>query len=196
MKYVVIGLGNPEEEYGTTRHNAGKMLIDYAQGALDFSEWKENKKLKVMESTGKIGKHSATLLSPLVFMNLNGQVLKGRFLTKKDVERLVVIHDDLDLPLGRIKISFGRGTGGHNGVESVVKSVKSKDFIRVRIGVANTTSKGVVKKPVGEEAIIKFLVGKCKTEDFEVLKKLRKTVAEVVETIIAEGYVTAMNKFN
>lgn len=196
MKYVVLGLGNPTEEYVSTRHNVGKdALIDVAKkmGAESFVF---KKVVKLQESKLKIGKHAVTFLLPEVYMNVNGKVLTPYIKTKKDAERLVVLYDDLDLPLGKMKMSFGRSSGGHKGLESVIKTIKTKDFLRIRIGVSPASSKGVAKKPSGEDAVIAFILGHFKDSELDVLKKLRGEIAEGIETFVREGKDAAMNRFN
>jgi len=108
----------------------------------------------------------------------------------------VVIYDDIDLPLGKIKISFNRSSGGHNGLGSVIKALKSEEFLRIRVGISSATPKGVVKKPKGEKAVLNFLLGEFKKSELEIIKKLSKTVAEAVETIFTEGKEKAMSLYN
>ena len=98
--------------------------------------------------------------------------------------------------LGKIKISFNRSAGGHNGLASVIKSLKSEEFLRIRIGISPSTPKGMVKKPKGEKAVLNFLLGEFKKSELETLKKLGKTVAEAVETIFTEGKDKAMSMYN
>jgi PTH1 family peptidyl-tRNA hydrolase len=116
--------------------------------------------------------------------------------TKKDLKDLVVIYDDVDLPIGKIKISFNRSSGGHNGLGSVIKSLKSEEFLRIRVGIAPATPSGKIKKPKGEKAMLNFLLGEFKKSELEILKKLSKKVAEAIETIFTEGKDKAMSLFN
>ncbi|MDO8676498.1 MAG: aminoacyl-tRNA hydrolase [Candidatus Azambacteria bacterium] len=196
MKYIIIGLGNPNAEYDGCRHNVGKMTVESVRRAYDLSEFKENKKVKVLESKGKVGKHEVVLLSPEIFMNNNGKVLLPYIKSKKDAERLVVIYDDLDLPMGKMKMSFGRSSGGHKGLESVMRTIKTKDFLRVRVGISPATAKGLAKKPSGEEAVIKFILGKFKPAELDILKKEFKKVSEGIKTFIESGREMAMSTFN
>ena len=114
----------------------------------------------------------------------------------KAAERLAVVYDDLDLPLGKIKISFGRGSGGHKGVESITRALKTKDFVRIRVGVAKATAKGVAKKLQDEDKVIDFILGSIRKPDMDELKKVFSTIDEALETIVTEGRERAMNKFN
>jgi PTH1 family peptidyl-tRNA hydrolase len=129
-------------------------------------------------------------------MNKSGLSLKPIIVSKKKAENLIVIYDDLDMPLGKIKISFGRGSGGHKGVESIARSIKTKEFIRIRVGIAPATPSGKIKKPKGEEKIIDFILGGFKKKETEMLKKVFKKVNEALEVIIKEGRQKAMNEFN
>ena len=170
--------------------------MEYFRKKYDFSEWAENKKLKALESDGEIGKSKAKLLEPESFMNKSGASVKLLITNKKKAEQLVVIYDDLDLPIGAFKISFNKGTGGHKGLESIVKNIKTKEFIRVRVGISQATSKGKLKKPQGEQKILDYLMADFSKKDLEILKKLKPKIAQVLETIILDGRAKAMNFFN
>jgi len=129
-------------------------------------------------------------------MNHSGKAVAPFVKSKKDLENLVVVYDDIDLPLGKIKISFNRSSGGHNGLQSIIKAVKSEEFVRIRIGVSPSTPSGKTKKPKGEQAVLKFLLGEFKKPELETLKKLSKKVSEAIEMIFAEGREKAMSLYN
>ncbi|KKR68077.1 MAG: Peptidyl-tRNA hydrolase, partial [Parcubacteria group bacterium GW2011_GWF1_40_6] len=169
---LVVGLGNPGEEYENTRHNTGRILVGMIEEKL------EGKKIK--------------FITPDTFMNNSGKAVAPLIKSKKDLTQLVVIYDDIDLPLGKMKISFDRSSGGHNGLESVIKKLKSKEFVRIRIGISPSTPTGKLRKPSGEQAMLKFLLGKYKESELIELKKLSKKVAEAVETIFTESKEKAM----
>ena len=171
---IVVGLGNPGAEYENTRHNAGRIMVDLISGKLE--------KIKFVK--------------PDNFMNNSGKAVAPFIKTKKDLKDLVVIYDDIDLPLGRMKISFNRSSGGHNGLGSVIKSLKSEEFLRIRIGIAPETPTGKLRKPKGEKAVLNFLLGEFKKNELDILKKLSKKVAEAVETIFSEGAGKAMSLYN
>ena len=194
--FYITGLGNPTEEYENTRHNTGAMAVESFAKKNDFALLEIDKKLKALTSTDKIGKEKIQLILPQTFMNKSGVSLKPLIVSKKKAESLIVIYDDLDIPLGKFKISFGRGSGGHKGIESVIKSIKTKDFIRVRIGIASTTPSGKIKKIKNEDKIIDFILGDFKKPETEILKKVFKKVNEALEVIIKEGRAKAMNEFN
>ncbi len=172
--HIVVGLGNPGEEYSKTRHNTGRMTGDFLREKIS----------------------GAKVLVPDTFMNKSGGFVAKYVKSKKATEKLIVIYDDLDLPLGTMKISFNRSSGGHRGVESIIRALKTEAFIRIRIGISPTTPTGKLKKPKGEEAVEKHILSDFKKPELEVLKKVFKKVAEAVETIVEEGLQTAMTKFN
>ncbi len=196
MPYIIVGLGNPGEEYEGTRHNTGRIFLDAFLEQFEFPEWKSDKKLGALISKNKIGKESVTLLEPEGFMNNSGKSLKPLALSPKQIEKLVVIYDDLDLALGTFKISFNRGSGGHRGIESLIKALKTRAFIRVRVGISPSTPKGKVKKLKGEEAVVKFILGKFKKDELDELKKLKKKICPAMEQIVLEGREKAMGEWN
>lgn len=179
--FYVIGLGNPGEEYKGTRHNTGREAVEKFKN-LKMEDGKIGKKIKIIESNE--------------FMNNSGRAVAKIIKSKKAAENLIVVHDDLDLPLGTLKISFNKGVGGHRGLNSVVKAVKTKEFTRIRIGISSSTPKGKIKKPEGEEAVIDFILGKWKPKEKETIKKVFKKVSEAIQILVTEGREKAMNLFN
>jgi len=196
MSYLIVGLGNPGSEYEKTRHNVGRMMIEALAKKNDFPDFATEKRLKALTTTGKIGKQKVQLLEPEPFMNNSGVSISPLIKTKKAAAELVVIHDDLDIPLGKFKISFNKSSGGHKGVESVIKAVKTSEFIRVRVGVTPALASGKLKKPQGEAELLKFIVGEFKKPEAEIIKKLSKKVVEALESIVLDGREIAMGKFN
>ncbi len=195
MAYIIAGLGNPGEEYENTRHNTGRMILDFVQKEYggDFSF---NKKLNAQVSEAKIGKEKVTLVAPETFMNLSGKSIAPLVKSIKAAEKLVVIYDDFSLPLGKIRISYNRSSGGHNGLESIIKAVKTEAFVRIRIGTAPENAKGNAKLIIGEDKVEKFILGKFKEDELKELKKVGKTVVEAVSVLIKDGRDRAMGGFN
>ncbi len=174
---IIAGLGNPGEEYENTRHNTGRIMAGMVQNKLNLKEKIE-------------------FVLPDKFMNNSGKVIAPLIKSKKDLEDLVVIYDDIDLPLGKMKISFNRSSGGHNGLGSIIKALKSEEFLRIRIGISPATPSGKIRKPKGEKAVLNFLLGKYKEKELNELKKLSKKVTEALEVIFTEGKEKAMSLFN
>lgn len=195
MSYIFVGLGNPGEEYEGTRHNTGRILLTILGKQYD-AEWKEDRKLSAKVAKIKVGKSPVTLVLPDTFMNNSGKSVKPLVTSIKGAEKLVVVYDDLDMPFGNSKISFNRSSGGHRGLESIIKAIKTEKFARVRVGISPTTPTGKMKKPSGEDAVMKVIMGKFKPEEMLVLKKLGKKMSEALETFVSGGLEKAMTGFN
>ncbi len=133
-KVLILGLGNPGRKFENTRHNAGFLALEYLQRKWDFPEFKEKKKNFAELSKRNFERIQIVLGKPLTFMNDSGKAAK---LIVKDlrVKNLIVVHDDADLPFGKIKISYGAGSAGHKGVGSIIEALGTKNFYRVRIGI-------------------------------------------------------------
>ncbi|MEK7569229.1 MAG: aminoacyl-tRNA hydrolase [Patescibacteria group bacterium] len=214
MQYLIVGLGNPGEEYAGTRHNAGRMVVEQFRKKNDFSEWTEDKSLKALLSKGSWGKDKVILLLPNNFMNVSGKSVAPFVKNAKDAERTIVVYDDLDLPLGTMKISFNRSSGGHKGVESIIKALKTRAFARLRIGICPATPSGKLKKPkglpatayrsngsvrrwqAGEDGILDFIVGEFKKTELEEMKKITKKGAEALALVLTDGREIATGKVN
>ena len=193
---LITGLGNPGKEYEETRHNTGRIVLNFIAKANDFSEWKNDMKLKSLRVKGEIEGEKFDFLTPDTFMNNSGLAVCQIIDDKKKLKNLVVIYDDIDLPLGSLKISFNRSSGGHNGLESVIKKVKSREFVRIRIGVSPSTPTGKTKKPKGEDAVLKFLLGKFKEDELKEIKKLSKKISEILVILASGGKDKAMSVYN
>ena len=199
--FYIVGLGNPGTEYENTRHNTGRMAVSKLHKDLDLDEFEFSKKSNALTSKGKIKKEQLTLILPETFMNNSGKAIsffvKPKLKTsKRGLENLVVVHDDIDLPLGSMKISYNKGMGGHRGLDSIVRAVKTKEFVRVRIGISPATAKGKTKKPEGEKAILDLILGKFKPSETDIMKKMFKKGSEAIQTLIIEGRERAMNIYN
>ena len=196
MNYIIVGLGNPGTEYEGTRHNTGRMAVEALAKRIGETEWKEDKKLKAETLKTKIGKNTAVLVKPNTFMNKSGNAIGPIVKSKKAAETLVVVHDDRDIPFGKMKISFNKSAGGHRGVQSIIKAVKTEAFIRMRIGISPTTASGKMKKPQGEKEVEMLILGKFKPGEQDGLKKIMKRAAEGLELIVTDGRDIATGKVN
>lgn len=194
--HFIVGLGNPGEEYAETRHNSGRMALQYIRKKFDLPDWEENKRLKALVSEGKIGKEKITLVEPETFMNKSGLSVAALVKSKKAAERLVVIYDDLDLPVGKMKISWNRSSGGHRGLESIIRALKTEAFVRIRIGISPIAASGKMKKPIGEKVVGDFILEKFKPAELEAIKKVFKKMPEALQTLVLRGREAAMGEFN
>lgn len=194
--YIIVGLGNPGAEYEKTRHNVGRMLVADFCKKNKLPEFSFDKKSKAMVTQGKIGGQKITTVLPETFMNKSGNAVSKFVKSKKAAEMLVVVHDELDLPLGRAKISFNKSSGGHRGVESVKKAIGTEAFTRVRVGISPSTAGGKLKKPSGEKTVTDFILGKLSKRDEEALKKISKNFHEALNLLVTEGRERAMNEWN
>ncbi len=187
MTTIIVGLGNPGKEYEKTRHNAGRNAVELVAKNEKFEDFIFNKKVNALITKGEIGKEGVTLVLPETMMNNSGKAVCQLVKSVKAAKNLLVIHDDLDLPLGTMKMVFARGSGGHKGVESVMRAVKTQDFARLRIGISALGKKNRAKKVVGEEKVIKQVIGKWKPAEEIAVKKVLKKAAEAVRLYAAEG---------
>lgn len=200
--FYIIGLGNPGAEYENTRHNTGAMVLEVFRKAEGLPELEEDSKRKALVSEGKAGKQKVLLVFPQTYMNKSGDALKiqdSRFRIQakgrnKEIANLVVIHDDLDIPFGKYKLSFNKSSGGHKGVESVIRAVKTQAFTRVRVGIAS--SQTAVRKSQEESAVERTILGKFTPTELAELKKLARRITEGLVCLVAEGREKAMSQFN
>ncbi len=197
MKWFVIGLGNPGDEYKKTPHNVGREAVEYfIKKNGDAGAWKTQTQVKMQTQQVAIDSHTVVCVLPDTFMNKSGAAVQYFVKTAKDAERTIVLQDDLDLPLGTMKIVFNRGSGGHKGIESVVRAIKTEAFVRIRIGVSPVSAKGIAKKPKGEDAVVKFILKPLKDDSYKEIQKIYKKIAEAIPVLITEGRPIAMTQFN
>lgn len=196
MNHLIVGLGNPGDEYLNTRHNAGRIVLGELNVRHEFSGFENDKKAKGLIAKGAIAGKKAVVLFPETFMNNSGESVRTFVKSAKDAEKVIVVYDDLDLPMGSYKVSYDRSSGGHNGVQSVIDHLKTQQFVRVRVGISPVSASGVVKKPKGEAAVQKFILGAFTKSELETLKKLSKEIADAIECVVKEGHVKAMSQYN
>jgi peptidyl-tRNA hydrolase, PTH1 family len=196
MSYFIVGLGNPGAEYENTRHNVGRIVLEYVRKRRKFEEFEESSKVKALVSEGKIGKENVMLLMPEMMMNKSGLSVKPLVTSVKKAEKLIVVYDDLDLPLGRFKISFDRGTGGHRGLESITRHVKTNAYMRVRVGISPARRGGGVKKPGTEKQVIDYILGDFRKKERDVIDHLARDINKALEVLVTDGKDRAMNIYN
>ena len=193
--YYIVGLGNPGEKYQNNRHNIGFMVLDILVSRAGLPPAVLSARYSGKVSAGQLEQQDVMVLYPDTFMNNSGRAVK-KMVPSVETDHLVVLHDDVDLPLGQVRVSFGRGSGGHNGIASIIDSLGTKDFIRVRLGIAPTSLfTGLIKRPVGEK-MPKFVLGNFSARELVKVKGVGKAVLEAVVTILNDGYMMAMNRFN
>lgn len=186
MNYLVAALGNPGDQYKNTRHNAGWIAADLAFPNLEFSR---NSYANAGVAKTAIAGNEITFVKPATFMNESG-VSVDYFIKKENIqaENIIVLYDDIDLPIGKMKISFDRGSGGHNGIKSIEAHVGGRNFIRVRLGISKVLENGELAKP--------NVLGNFEQSEHEVLASLAPRIKTALETIIKEGKEAAMTEFN
>lgn len=182
---LIIGLGNPGKKYQKTRHNIGFQVINEFAKENDFPSFEFNKYCYADISK----KDDIILAKPKTFMNLSGKAVKS--LTNKykvPLFNLWVIHDDIDLPLEKIRISKNRGAAGHKGVESIIHELKIKNFVRLRIGIIN--------RELRIKNAEKFVLEKFTEREEKIVKEIIKKTCQAVEFTLRQGIEKAMNRFN
>ena len=184
--YLIVGLGNPEEEYSNTRHNMGFDTINKLANEYNI---KINKnKFKGLCGNGIIENEKVILLKPQTYMNLSGESIKEAMAFYKiKSENIIVIYDDIDIEPGVIKIRKKGGPGGHNGMKSVISEIDTQNFPRIRIGIGKPENKG---------QLIEYVIGKMPQTDKDILEKATILGKEAILEIIKNGVDIAMNKFN
>jgi PTH1 family peptidyl-tRNA hydrolase len=185
--YLIVGLGNPTPEFTATRHNIGRQTLTAAQKKFGLPAFARSPKLQALVSEGKIGKERVAFLLPETFVNKSGRAVGpalGSYKVKP--KNLVLVHDDVDILLGSTKLSFGKSSAGHKGVESVMRAVKTKNFWRMRIGVQKK------RRVAGEDLVLQ----KFRGDEQTIVKKVIKKNLATIETIAAAGPERAMNEYN
>lgn len=184
---IIIGLGNPGEKYKNTRHNLGFMAVDAFAEKNNFPDFKLSKKFSSLISEEVVGDEKIILIKPQTFMNESGHAVK-KIISNTTRPDLIVIHDDMDLPFGSIKIVKNRGSAGHKGVESIIKNLGKEDFIRIRLGILPETG-----KPKNPE---KFVLEKFDQREKTIVVETIKRAADAIELLAKDGLEKAMNDFN
>ena len=177
-------MGNPGREYEKTRHNLGFKVVDEVAGRLNTG-FKESDNYQISE--GFIGQEKVVLIKPLTFMNLSGNaVSKVLSYYKCEADHLIVIHDDLDIEPGRMKIKMGGGSGGHKGIESIISTIGDREFLRIKIGIGRPEHNNVEG----------YVLSKIRGNEEDMLNEMVFQAADAVDSIVSGGHEKAMNTFN
>jgi len=184
--YLIAGLGNPTREYAGTRHNIGydtiTRLCDDYRISLDI------KKHKGLCGKGVIGGEKVLLVQPLTYMNLSGDCIKeAADYYKIDPAHIIVIYDDISLPVGKLRVRAKGSAGGHNGMKSIIARLGTEEFARVRIGIG--------EKPAGWD-LADYVLGRFQTDELPLMREAVGNAAKACELIIKDGIETAMNRSN
>jgi len=193
--HYIVGLGNPGEAYQDTRHNVGFILLEQFVEDAGLPALHESAAYSGRVSEGMLHGSEVFVLLPSTFMNASGSAVQKAVRTE-DASRLIVVYDDVDLPLGQFKVSYDRGDGGHNGVKSIAQCLNTKEFARIRVGIAHTsfwTHKPV--RPKGEK-LAAYVLKKFTPREREELTKLQTLFNEALRVFIQKGAQSAMNQFN
>lgn len=183
--YLIAALGNPGREYELTRHNAGFMTADAFCGIHGFSCDKE--RFYSLCGETRVGAEKVLLIKPQTYMNLSGIAVRAAAdYYRIDPEHIIVIHDDIEFPMGELRIRRGGGPGTHNGMKSVVSSLATTKFPRIRFGVGDN----------GSRDLRDYVLSPFTSEELEIMKSSAEKAAQAIDCYISEGIDSAMNKFN
>ncbi len=194
---LIVGLGNPGDKFKDTRHNIGFMVVDKLARELPMTavSWKEDGERKVL--VARAG--DVVLAKPLTFMNNSGLAVGAliRFY-KLSPEDLWVVHDDIDLPLGKIRIRQSGGTGGHHGIESIMASLKTDKFVRFRLGIGRGREMPAAEreKNLHHRSVIQFVLSRFTRHEAGDMKNLVKHGSEAVRIALLDGLDKAHNRFH
>ena len=192
---LIIGLGNPGKRYEKTRHNIGFQVVDESARKNNFSDFKLLKKFNAKISKGMLNGQKIILAKPQAFMNNSGKAVKNLTIHYSlPTINLIVVHDDIDLPLGKIRIVKSRGGAGHKGVQSIINELGTKNFVRFRIGIKPKTY-----PPLKSKALDRFVLKKFTKDEEKIVKGVIKKTVEAFEFVLKNGgggLEKAMNKFN
>jgi len=183
---LILGLGNPGEEYRFTRHNMGFVVVDRL--ARTHGIPLEKRKFNVLFGRGKVGSQSVILAKPMNYMNRSGPAARDlAFFFKIGIQEVLVIHDDIDLVFGQIKIKEKGGNGGHNGVKSLIEALGSGEFTRLRVGIG---------RPQTRQGVKAYVLARFDAQQKTLLEDVVSNVQDAVETILFKGVPEAMNRFH
>lgn len=194
MFKIVAGLGNPGEQYSQTRHNIGFMILDELAG--ESANWKDydgSLRSELRLDGASTGKEKIVLVKPCTYMNRSGEPLTSVMRYHKlEYGELVVVHDDIDLEFGSIRIRQGGGDGGHNGVRSVVNSLSEPNFVRVRVGV----SRPAIGEPGKHKEVADWVLEKFSKEELKELPGIIKRTCDAISVLLSDGLTKAQQRYS
>lgn len=194
MKYV-IGLGNPSEEYKKTRHNIGATILEMLHNQYFFSGWEFDKYLNAYTSNGSINDYEYIFILPQTYMNNSGKTVLQLLKKYSRLEDIIVVYDELAFNLGQIKISHLSSSGGHNGIQSIIDSIKTKEFLRIRLGI-KTDVYEKMKEKSADSILALFVLKKFLKIEESLLPKIADKTVEALYLISKEGKEKAMTLVN
>ena len=187
---LIVGLGNPEPKYEQTRHNIGFAAVDAASSAWVIP-LSENRKFQAAFGEGKLGADKIRLLKPLTYMNNSGQAIRAvTDWYKLPPSSVLVIYDDMDLPLGKIRLRKSGSAGGHNGMKSAIAHLGTQNFPRLRIGI------GKPEAAIKDASTVSYVLGRFSPGENQIVSQALQLVLEAVELSIKQGVELAMNRYN
>lgn len=190
---LIVGLGNPGRNYAHNRHNVGFMCLNHF--ARTHRIRFDKKRGKARTGMGEVTGNQVIVAKPQTYMNLSGQsvsLLIKRF--NINPGNLVVIHDDLDLPLGKIRIRQGSGSGGHKGIESIISSLASQDFPRIRVGISRPIIESSIE--ISEVDIVAYVLSDFAPGEERVIARIMPRISQAILCLLTEGLTVAMNRYN
>lgn len=189
MTFLIVGLGNPDEQYKETRHNVGFKFLDALAKEIKAGDFELEKKIEAMVALGKFNGQKVILAKPQTYVNNSGLAVKKiKAFYKLKNEQIIIIHDDLDVPFGTTKLTPESGAGGHRGVKSILDQLKTKKIYRLKIGISNSKLKlarGQSSDQKRKEMIVNLVLSAFTPSEKEQLKKIIKEGLEKIAQIIS-----------
>ncbi len=186
--WLIVGLGNPGEEYAATRHNIGFECIKHLANRHGL-EFEQKKRAHSRVAAGQIGGQRVVLARPFTYMNRSGQAVVGlsHWYKIDPASQLLVIYDDMDLPFGKLRLRQRGSAGTHNGMKSIIQELGGQEFPRLRVGIGSPPPRWEARD---------YVLGRFSSEEQAALPTIYTTVADAIQLIVSEGFIAAMNRYN
>ncbi len=190
---LIVGLGNPGKTYARNRHDIGFRCLNYF-ARLHFIHF-DRRQCQARVGFGEVGEEKLLLAKPRTFVNLSGRAV-GPLVHKYSISLsdLLIVYDDLDLPLGKIRLRRSGGSGGHNGIKSIVSTLGSENFLRIRVGIGRPQVEGLSN--TDEDVIVSYVLGDFTPQEEKLIKPVIAGVAEAIDCFLTQGIEVAMSRFN